>query len=100
MALEIFNFRPHEKNTLRGFLTVRLTNVGLEIRDIALHKKNGKRWLQLPAKPYTKPDGGQGWSYILAFYEKKHFKRFQEVTLTALDAYQRQAGGNDHGEGN
>ena len=100
MAVEIVTFIEHTKNTLQGFLTIRMTGVGLEIRDIALHRKNGRRWLQLPAKPYTKPDGGQGWSYILAFYEKKHFKQFQEVALTALDAYQRQARRNNHGEGN
>lgn len=97
MGLEIVDFKSYQKNTLQGFLTVRMTSVGLEIRDIAVHKKNGKQWLQLPAKPYTKPDGGQGWSYILAFYEKERFKQFQEVTLGALDAYQRQAGGN-HGK--
>ena len=93
--IEVTDFRPYVKNTLQGFLTIRMTNVGLEIRDLALHKQNGKRWLQLPAKPYKKPDGSQGWSYILDFYEKARFNQFQEVTLKALDAFQRQAGGND-----
>ena len=94
MAIEITDFRAYSKNTLQGFLTIRMTSVGLEIRDIALHQKNGKRWLQLPAKPYKKPDGGQGWSYILAFYDKPRFQQFQDVTLKALDAFKRQAGRN------
>ena len=94
MSIEIADFKAYTKNTLRGFLTVRMTTVGLEIRDIALHERNGERWLQLPAKPFKKPDGKQGWSYILSFYEKQNYKKFQEVTLKALDAYQRQAGGN------
>ena len=87
MAIEIVDFRIYSKNTLQGFLTIRMTSVGLEIRDIALHHKNGKQWLQLPAKPYTKPDGGQGWSYILSFYDKDIFKKFQEVTLKALKGF-------------
>jgi len=89
MALEIVEFRPHQKNTLQGFLTLRFTNVGLEVRDLALHKKNGKRWLQLPSKPYTKPDGSQGWSYIVNFYEKERYYQFQDVALKALDAFLR-----------
>lgn len=91
--IEIVAFKPYIKNTLRGFLTVRLSNIGLEIRDIAVHLKNGNRWLQLPAKPYEKPDGSQGWNYILSFYEKDTFNRFQEVALKALTAYQRKVGG-------
>ena len=98
MGVEIIDFRSYQRNTLQGFLTIRMTSVGLEIRDIALHRRDGKQWLQLPAKPYKKPDGDQGWSYILAFYEKERFKQFQEVTLKALDAYQCQVGGNENGK--
>lgn len=94
MTVAVIEFRPHQKNTLRGFLTIRLTKVGLEIHDLALHQKNGKRWLQLPAKPYQKHDGSQGWSYILAFYDKRRFQQFQEVTLRALDERQGQTRGN------
>jgi len=91
MRIEVTDFRPYRKNTLQGFLTILLPSVGLEIRDLGLHEKNGKRWLQLPAKPYTKPDGGQGWSYIVSFPEKNRYNQFQDVALKALDDYQRQA---------
>jgi hypothetical protein len=97
--IEITSFAPYQKNTtLQGFLAVRLTETGLEIRDIALHQKNGNRWLQLPAKPYKKPDGRQGWAYLLSFPKKEHFNKFQEVTLKALDAFQRQDRRNIHGD--
>jgi len=43
MAIEIIAFRSYERNTLKGFFTARLTNMGLEIRDITLHQKNGKK---------------------------------------------------------
>jgi hypothetical protein len=52
MPLEVTKFRLFEKNTLRGFATVRLTGVNLEIRDITIHEKNGNRWVSLPSKPY------------------------------------------------
>jgi hypothetical protein len=97
MDIEITSFEPYCKNTLQGFMTVRLTETGLEIRDIAVHQKNGNRWLQLPAKPYKKPDGSKGWSYILSFHKKEHFNKFQEVTLKALDAFQCQDRRNRNG---
>jgi len=90
MRIEVTDFRQYSKNTLRGFLAIHLPSVGLEIRDLALHEKNGKRWLQLPAKPYTKPDGGQGWSYIVSFPEKDLYHQFQDVALKALDDFQRE----------
>lgn len=88
--IEIVSFRELNKNTLKGFVTVRLSNVGLEIRDIAIHEKNGKQWLQLPAKPYAKQDGSPGWSYILDFYDKDKLKSFQEVTLKMLQLFRGQ----------
>ena len=47
--IEITSFDQYRKNTLQGFLSVRLAETGLEIRDIALHQENGNRWLQLSA---------------------------------------------------
>ena len=97
MNIEITSFNLYRKNTLQGFLAVRLTETGLEIRDIALSQKTGDIQGQLHAKPYKKPDGGKGWSYILNFHKKEHFNKFQEATLKALDAFQRQDRRNAHG---
>ena len=61
MNIVVSEFRPREQNTLQGFVTARLTDVGLEVRDLALHEKQGKRWFQLPAKLRLrrgKPAGG------------------------------------------
>ena len=98
MEIEIVDFRQIERNTLKGFVTARLPAVGLEIRDLALHEKNGSRWLQLPARPFDKTDGGRGWNYIISFYQKPTYNQFQEMALKALDAYQCETGGNNsHG---
>lgn len=87
MAIEVQSFRSYQKNTLRGFATIRLNNIGLEIRDVCLHQKGDKRWIQLPSKPYQKPDGKQSWSYILNFYDKSRAEQFQKLALDALDTY-------------
>jgi len=92
MPIEIVNFRPHNRNTLRGFLTVRLTNIGLEIRDATVHEKDGKRWIGLPAKPYEKEDGSQGWSYIVKFSDKDKWVQFQREVLEAAGKYMASTG--------
>jgi len=93
--IEITSFKPYVKNTLQGFATIRLTNIGLEIRDCALHEKNGSRWFQLPSKQIVKPDKSQ-WVYILDFYDKPRGEQFQKAALAALDDLlaKGQGGGN------
>jgi hypothetical protein len=86
MAIEITSFKPFVKNTLQGFATIRLTNIGLEIRDVCLHQKNDRRWIQLPARPYEK--GGQTlWSPLIEFFDKSLATRFQKSALDALDQF-------------
>lgn len=87
MSIKVTHFRAHSKNTLQGFFTAQLTNIGLEIRDATLHEKDGKRWIGLPAKPYEKEDGTTGYAFIVKFYEKDKWNQFQKATLEALDKY-------------
>ena len=86
MAIEIVSFRQYQKNTLQGFLTVRMTNVGLEIRDITLHEKEGKRCLGLPAKPYTDRDGKDTYAYIVCFYDREsgYEAKFRDAVMAEL----------------
>ena len=93
MAVEVTSFKPFQKNTLQGFATLRLTNIGLEIRDVCLHEKSGKRWVQLPSKSYQK-DGKQLWTYVLDFYDKSRAAQFQNAALSAIDRF-NQEGGRD-----
>ena len=90
MAIEIVSFRSYEKNTLRGFLTLRLSTIGLEIRDATVHAKGGKAWIGLPAKPYQDENGETKYSYVVKFTEKSVWEKFQSETLEALKEYQSQ----------
>jgi hypothetical protein len=58
LGIEILDFRPVERNTLRGFakIKVRLWG-GLVVDGIAIHTKNERSWAQLPAKPMLDRDG-------------------------------------------
>ena len=86
MGIEIINFKPFKKNTLRGFLDVKLTNMGLTIKGCTYHQKNGKSWIGLPARPYEDDSGNTTWTNILFFDEDYHV-RFQSAALKALEEY-------------
>jgi hypothetical protein len=77
MGLEITKFRAVDKNTLRGFLSVRMGNMGLEIRDIAVHEKNGSRWLQMPSRPYTDNQGATKYAFILDWFDTDKKAQFE-----------------------
>ena len=53
-TIDVLDFKPHHKNTLRGFADIRIRELRLVIRDVALHEKGEARWAQLPAKPWFK----------------------------------------------
>jgi len=84
MGLEITKFREVNKNTLQGFLSVRLTNVGIEIRDISLHRKNGKQWLAMPSRPYEDSEGNRKYAFILDFYDHDRKAQFESTVLALL----------------
>jgi hypothetical protein len=50
------DWRPLERGTLRGFLTLHLDS-GIVLRDCGLHKKGDSEWVSLPAKPQVDRDG-------------------------------------------
>jgi hypothetical protein len=53
-ALEVVDWKPCERNTLRGFATIKIRELRLVVHDVALRERNGTRWAQLPGKPTLK----------------------------------------------
>jgi hypothetical protein len=84
----ISDWRPREKNTLRGFFVVTLPS-GLVIRDVMLHVREDKRWISLPAREYTDPVGQRQFARIIEFVDRDIKDRFDEQVLAALDEHLR-----------
>jgi len=38
-------YRLRARNTLRGFASIEITEIGLTIHDIAIHEKGSARWV-------------------------------------------------------
>lgn len=79
-------FKPFEKNTLRGFVSLELPS-GLILHGFTLHEKNGSRWIGMPAKEFTKSDGIKSWVPQIEFASKEARDRFQAAALGAVDDY-------------
>jgi hypothetical protein len=84
--IHCIRFRPYEKNTLRGFVDLELSRVGIVIRDCTWHMKDGKEWIGFPARPYEKDDGTTAWSQVVEFAEgaKEARTQFQQHALAAV----------------
>ena len=88
-------FQPFERNTLRGFADLWLQGARLNIRGCAVHEKNGKRWIQLPARPQLDKDrqlvrddsGKIQYSKVLDFDSREVADRFNTAALKAVEAF-------------
>ena len=87
--IQCLRFRPHPKNTLRGFCDLALVRTGLIIRDCTWHRHaGGKEWVGFPARPYTDKDGKPQWQALIEFAPEAKAAReqFQTQALRAIHA--------------
>jgi hypothetical protein len=50
-SIDVLDFRPLTKNTLRGFCKMRIRELNLVVSDISVRQQGSARWAGLPAKP-------------------------------------------------
>ena len=86
--IRCIKLRRYEKNTLRAFVDLELSRVGLVLRDCAWHEKNGEEWISFPSRSYEGDDGVTRWQPLIEFVEgaKEARKQFQEQALVAIHA--------------
>jgi hypothetical protein len=51
LTITCSDWRALHRHTLRGFVVIHIAELRLTIRDIVVHEKEGRRWVQLPARP-------------------------------------------------
>ena len=51
LTVTVTEFKPVDRNSLKGFATVRIAELRLSIADVAVHQQDGTRWAALPSKP-------------------------------------------------
>jgi hypothetical protein len=99
-TVRVVAFHPLTRNTLRGFMTVRIAELALTIRDVAVHEHaNGSRWAQLPAKPQIdragtarrNADGKIEYTAILEFENRAVRDAFSAAVVRALLEFEPRA---------
>jgi len=88
------DWREVVKNSLQGFCVLTLSPSGIVLRDCALHKRDGKRWISLPSRPQLDSEGrhrkdpatGKAlWLPVVEIKGKAERERFQNTALAAVD---------------
>ena len=88
-------WKPFERNTLRGFADLWLRTARLNIHGCAVHEKNGRRWVQLPAKPQLDKDrqlvrddaGKVQYAKVIDFDSREVSDRFNAAALKAIEDF-------------
>ena len=93
MPIALLSWKPLDRNSLRGFATVRLGR-SLSITDVAVHSSGGKRWASLPSKPVVtkegmvqKTDAGKTkFVPLLAWLDRASADKFSQAVIAAVEA--------------
>lgn len=79
-------FRRHQKGSLQGFGRFQHRGTGITINDCAIHERNGRRYVNFPAKAYEK-DGATSYAPLVEIRDKGQAEAFQRAALAALNLY-------------
>ena len=84
--IEIRNWRPLVKDTLRGFFTAVLPS-GMILHDLILREKNDARWINFPSRAFQGADGVQRYRDQIEFTDRQTADNFRDLVLAALDRH-------------
>jgi hypothetical protein len=98
------DWRPHSAGTLQGFFCLLLPS-GLKLNDLALHERDGERWVSLPSKPQIDAEGRVRTDLVgkrlyvpsVEIPSSEVRSKFREQALAALDRLLAQGPGHDPG---
>ena len=86
MKIECAAWVASKKNTLCGFATLFLPEIGLQIKDCALHESHGKHWVAFPAIPSR-----DSYFAVLSIPDDEKRDLFREEAVKAIRAFQEKA---------
>ena len=85
-------WRPVNRNTLRGFAKIKVPAWHLVMDGVAVHERDGRSWAQLPARPQIDKETGQviregdkiAYAKVLEFTDKQVANRFSDAVVAAI----------------
>ena len=93
MPVAVLEWKPLQRNTLRGFAKIRLGK-SMVIRDVALHIKDNRSWAALPSKPVLdsngdtkrQDNGKPAYVPMIEWLDRDAADRFSEAVIAAVEA--------------
>lgn len=85
MSIECLKFQSVNKGSFVGFADFYIPKTGLEIYGCQLFQKDGKRWINMPAREYTNDAGEKKFASYVRYRENTHKDMFNELALKAID---------------
>jgi hypothetical protein len=82
--ITVSNPRKINKGALIGFLDVALPS-GMKLNGCTLLEKDGKRWIGLPSKEWTKTDGSKSYVPIVEIPDREARDKFNAAVLPAAE---------------
>jgi hypothetical protein len=85
MRIVALNLRRMDKNTLRAFVDIELSDLGIIIKDCCWHEKCGKQWVSPPGRQFQdKTSGTSKWTNTVEFASPAARAEFQQAALLAI----------------
>jgi DNA-binding cell septation regulator SpoVG len=85
-SIIIADWKPHTKNTLRGFFSATLPS-GMVIHNVTVHEKGEARWISLPSREWTNDQGIRQFAKLIEFTDRATANKFRDQVLDALDKH-------------
>jgi hypothetical protein len=94
-GIVILEWRPVERGSLCGFAKVQVPAWRVTIAGVALHRRDGRAWAQLPSRPMLDgnrqlmldENGKPKYSRVLEFTDREIADRFSEAVVAAVDRF-------------
>ena len=94
--IKCIDYKDINKGSLMGSATLKIIELDLDIKNITLLQKDGKRWVNFPSRTYESK-GETKRTYDIWIENPEKRKKFQEVAKAAIDAYLGNTGTLDEG---
>ena len=83
---ECVRYSPINKSSCLGVATVFIPKWNVELSGVSLHQKEGKRWVNLPAR-VVEENGEKKYYPYVKFRERENKDKFCEKIKDAIDVY-------------
>ncbi len=87
-------YKALRSGMLVASVSILVEKLSLQIHDIAIFEKDGRRWMSFPSKVYEK-DGKKNYLAYIHFTDKKMDEKFKEAVLNCVKEYEDELKSNE-----